>query len=70
MKIKLKDLANPITKLWCFTNNGYDSSIINKINSGKEVEVERVPYKAWDFLEEVKTIKKKQKKGSNPKGDK
>ena len=61
MKIKLKDLANPITKLLCFTNNGYDSSIINKINSGKEVEVEKVPMSAWDFVEEVKNKVKKKK---------
>jgi len=61
MKIKLKDLANPITKLWCFTNNGYDSSIIDKINSGKEVEVEKVPMSAWDFVEEVKSKVKKKK---------
>ena len=63
MKIKLKDLENPITKLWCFTNSGYDSSIIDKINSGKQVEVDKVQKPAWNFVEEVKNKVKKKKEG-------
>ena len=70
MKIKLKDLEKPMKSLYCFNRQGFCQTTFDNINSGKEVEVERVPHKAWDFLEEVKTIKKKQKKGSNPKGDK
>ena len=61
MKIKLKDKDLPIKQLWCFKNRGYDSSIIEKINSGKQVEVEKVPKPAWEYIEEVKIIKKKKK---------
>ena len=38
MKIKLKDKDNPITQLWCFMYRGYDSSLIEQINSGNVVE--------------------------------
>lgn len=61
MKIKLKSLEKPITKLWCFTNSGYSSSIVDSINSGKQVEVEKVPSPAWDFVEEVKNKVEKKK---------
>ena len=61
MKIKLKNKDNPITQMWCFDYNGYSSDIVNKINSGKQVEVERVPKPAWEYIEEVKIIKKKKK---------
>jgi|TARA_Y100000356_G_C11020052_1_gene162891 hypothetical protein len=63
MKIKIKDKNSPIKKLWCFKYGGYDSSLIDKINSGKQVEVEKVPKPAWDFVELVK-IKNKNKKES------
>ena len=63
MKIKIKDKENPITQLWCFTFRGYDSSLINKLNSGKQVKVDKVPKSAWDYVEEVKqVIKKKESK--------
>ena len=62
MKIKLKNKDNPITQMWCFSYNGYSLDIINKINSGKQVEVERVPKSAWEYIEEVKIIKKKKMK--------
>ena len=58
MKIKLKDKDSPITKMWCFKNLGYDESIIKDINSGKQVEVEKVPKPAWDYVAEVKKQKK------------
>ena len=61
MKIKLKNKDNPITQMWCFDSKGYSSDIINKINSGKQVEVEKVPKPAWGYIEEVKIIKKKKK---------
>jgi len=61
MKIKLKNKDNPITQMWCFNSSGYSSDIINKINSGKQVEVERVPRSALEYVEEVKIIKKKKK---------
>jgi len=54
MKIKLKDKKNPITQMWCFTMSGYDSEIINKLNSGEEVEVEKIPKSALEFVTEIK----------------
>ena len=62
MKIKLKNKDNPITQMWCFSFNGYSSDVINKINSGKQVEVERIPKPALEYVEEVKIIKHKNKK--------
>ena len=59
MKIKIKDKDNPITQLWCFKYKGYDSSLIEQINSGKQVEVDKVPNPAWNYVETVKTVKKK-----------
>ena len=59
MKIKLKDKDNPITQLWCFKYKGYDLSLIEQINSGKQVEVDKVPKPAWNYVETVKTVKKK-----------
>ena len=59
MKIKIKDKNNPITRLWCFMFKGYDSSLIDKLNSGKQVKVDKVPKSAWDYVEEVKQVKKK-----------
>ena len=59
MKIKIKDKDNPITHLWCFMFRGYDSSLIDKLNSGKQVKVDKVPKSAWDYVEEVKQVKKK-----------
>ena len=75
MKVKLIDKENPITQMWCFKLRGYDSKLIESINSGKQVEVEKVPKPAWEYVEEVKTIKtkpvktKKQNKGETPKGE-
>lgn len=61
MKIKIKDKEKPIIKKWCFSNT-YDSSLIEKLNSGKQVEVDMVPNIAWEYVEEVKTKKKKESK--------
>ena len=72
MKVKLIDKDKPITKMWCFTLRGYSSAIVEDINSGKQVEVEKVPKPAWEYVEEVKAkpIKaKKQNKGKAPKGE-
>ena len=54
MKIKLKNKKNPITAMWCFRYSGYDPEINNKLNSGKEVEVEKIPKPALEFVNEVK----------------
>ena len=59
MKIKLKDKEMPITEMWCFTLRGYDPNIIEAINSGKQVEVERVPKPAFEYVEEVRKQNKK-----------
>ena len=58
MKIKLKNKDNPIISAWCFSNAGYDSDLIKRINSGKQVSVKRVPKPAWKYVEEVKKINK------------
>ena len=55
MKIKLKNKKNPITQMWCFNMSGYDSDVINKLNSGEEVEVEKIPKPALEFVNQVKT---------------
>ena len=64
MKIKLKDKDNPIKQLWCFMYSGYESSIIDQINSGKQVEVDKVPKPAWGFVEKIENKKMKKKKES------
>ena len=69
MKIKLISKDKPITSNWCFKNEGFFYTLLGEINSGKQVEVDRVPKLAWEYVEEVKTVKK-QTKGSNPKGEK
>tara|TARA_R100000808_G_scaffold710_4_gene3442 strand:- start:7710 stop:7904 length:195 start_codon:yes stop_codon:yes gene_type:complete len=61
MKIKLKNKDNPVRQLWCFMYTGYESSIIDKINSGKQVEVDKVPKPAWEFVEKIENKKKKKK---------
>ena len=75
MKIKLISKEKPITEMFCFKFKGYDSTLIEIINSGKQVEVERVPKLAWEYIEEVKVVKtkpikaKKQNEGKAPKGE-
>ena len=54
MKIKLKNKKNPITQMWCFNMSGYDSDVINKLNSGETVEVEKIPKPALEFVNEIK----------------
>ena len=75
MKIKLKDKENFITKLWCFNDRGFCQTTLDKINSGQQVEVQRVPKPAWEYVEMVKVIKPKpnktikQNEGKTPKGE-
>ena len=59
MKIKLKNKENPMKALFSFTNKCFCQGIYDKVNSGVQVEVEKVPKKAWDYVEKVKTKKKK-----------
>ena len=61
MKIKLIDKEKPITEMFCFKFRGYDSTLIETINSGKQVEVERIPKKALEYVEEIKKQTKKSK---------
>ena len=73
MKIKLISKDKPITSNWCFLNKGFCLTTIQKINSGKQVKVDKVPKPALEYVEEVKTQVKEVKtknKGKNPKGDK
>ena len=65
MKIKLKNIDSPMKVLYCFNNQGFCQTTFDKINSGVQVEVERVPNKAWEYVEEIKkqTKKKNKKEG-------
>ena len=75
MKIKLIDKEKPIKSLMCFNDRGFCQTTLDKINSGQQVEVQRVPKPAWEYVEMVKAIKpepnkkKKQNKGKTPKGE-
>ena len=53
MKIKLKDKDSPISLSsgWCFMNKGFCSTIIESINSGKKVDVDKIPKNALNFVE-------------------
>jgi hypothetical protein len=62
MKIKLISKDKPITSNWCFKKEGFCSTLLDEINSGKQVEVDRVPKPALEYVEEVKTKKKKESK--------
>ena len=59
MKVKLKNKEKPITEMFCFKFRGYDFTLIETINSGKQVEVERIPKKALEYVEEIKKQTKK-----------
>ena len=43
--------------MWCFSSAGYDAEIINKINSGEAVKVEKIPKPALEFVKEEKPKK-------------
>ena len=58
MKIKLISKENPITAMWCFKNAGYCSTLIEEINSGKQVTVDIIPKAAFGYVEEIKTKNK------------
>ena len=61
MKIKLKNKEKTIDKMMCFNNKGFCQTTFDKINSGKQVIVGRVPKEAWNYVEEVKNKIKKNK---------
>ena len=60
MKIKLKDKKIKVPIGLCFRKTGYDQTLIDEINSGKSVEVDRIHPSAKELVSEVK----------KPKGDK
>ena len=53
MKIKLIDKEKPITSLMCFNGRGFCQTTLDKINSGQQVEVQKVPKPAWEYVEMV-----------------
>jgi hypothetical protein len=61
MKVKLKDKEQPISlnSGWCFMNTGFDLNILESINSGKMVEVDKIPKPASELVEQIKKTKKK-----------
>ena len=61
MKIKLKNKEKPITGMFCFKFRGYDSTLIEILNSGKQVDAERIPKQALEYVKEVKKQTKKSK---------
>ncbi len=67
MKIKLKNKDNPVPNNLVFRNAGHCLALIDEINSGKQVDVDRMSKSAAEYVEEVKLNKKK---GNAPKGDK
>lgn len=71
MKIKLIDKENPVPYMYAFKLSGADMTLTDEINSGKEVEVDKIPSPASKYVEEIKEeIKRIKKKGKAPKGDK
>ena len=67
MKIKLKKKDNLVPNNLVFRHAGHSLTLINEINSGKQVDVDKIPKPAVEFVEEGKSNKKK---GNAPKGDK
>lgn len=60
MKIKLKDKKNKVPIGLCFRKTGYDQTLIDEINSGKSVKVDKIHPSAKGLVSEIK----------KPKGDK
>jgi hypothetical protein len=57
IKIK-KDKKIPTNKGWCFCHYGYDEELINRINNGEEVEVDKIHPLARDLVKQVKEKEK------------
>ena len=71
MKIKLINKDNPVPYMYAFKIAGADMALTDQINSGKEVEVDKIPSPASEYVEEIKEeIKPIKKNGKAPKGDK
>ena len=59
MKIKLKSKDNPVPNNLVFRNAGHCLTLIDEINSGKQVEVDRISKPASEYVEEVKQTKRR-----------
>jgi len=59
MKIKLKNKENhiPPNSMWCFSYSGYDSEIIEKLNSGESVDADKIPKPAQEYVKQIKSKK-------------
>tara|TARA_Y100000310_G_scaffold83949_1_gene80600 strand:- start:1050 stop:1253 length:204 start_codon:yes stop_codon:yes gene_type:complete len=65
MKIKLTDKDNPMSLScgWCFKNDGFDMTLIEELNSGKQVVADKIPKPAREYVSEVTVTKTKENKG-------
>ena len=71
MKIKLKSKDKPVPNNMVFMSAGHCLTLINEINSGKLVDVDKISKVAAEYVEEVKKETHPQKpQGNAPKGDK
>ena len=43
--------------MWCFSYSGYDSEIIEKLNSGESVDADKIPKPAQEYVKEIKLKK-------------
>ena len=62
MKIKIINKEKPVPYMYAFKLSGADMALTDEINSGKEVEVDKIPKPASDYVEEVKKLPKKKTK--------
>ena len=71
MKIKLKKEVLDIGGLSSVgSHQGFPKDLWSKLNGGKTIEVDSIPAKAKDQIEEVATSTKSGGKSSSSKGDK
>ena len=54
MKIKLKSKDKPVPNNMVFMSAGHCLTLINEINSGKLVDVDKISKVAAEYVEEVK----------------
>jgi len=43
--------------MWCFSYSGYDSEIIEKLNSGESVDADKIPKPAQEYVKQIKSKK-------------
>ena len=59
MKIKIINKEKPVPYMYAFKLSGADMALTDEINSGKEVEVDKIPKPASELVEQIKKTKKK-----------